>query len=93
MERIQGASSEHRRRPNYVAVFLGLAALTLAEVGVTFLPIPQPPFLLALMTAKAALVALFYMHLKTDSRWYAYLFLIPLPFAILVAAALLVYAF
>ncbi len=92
MKQVGESASDSHGRPNYVAVFLGLAALTLAEVGVTFLPIPQLPFLLALMIAKAALVALFYMHLKTDSRWYAYLFLIPLPFAVLVAAALLMYA-
>lgn len=90
MEQVGETASGSHKRPHYVAVFLGLAALTLAEVGVTFLPIPQLPFLLALMATKAALVALFYMHLKTDSRWYAYLFLIPLPFAALVAAALLI---
>jgi caa(3)-type oxidase subunit IV len=82
--------TEERRRPNYLLVFLGLGLLTLAEVGVTYLPIIKLPILLALTSTKVVLVAMFYMHLKTDSKWYAYLFLVPLPFAVLIVGSLLV---
>ncbi len=90
VEREGRHSSHSGNRRSYLLVFLGLAVLTLAEVGVTFLPIPQVPVLAALMTAKVLLVAMFYMHLKMDSRWYTYLFLIPIPFVVMIVAALLV---
>ena len=90
MEQQQENTALHaRRRRSYVLVFVGLALLTLAEVGVTFLPIPQVPLLAMLMAAKATLVAMFYMHLKMDSRWYTYLFLVPIPFVVLIIASLL----
>lgn len=95
MEQIRDTAepTEGHRRPNYLLVFLGLAVLTLAEVGVTYLPIIKLPILLALASTKVVLVAMFYMHLKTDSKWYGYLFLVPVPFAILIIAALLVGAY
>jgi caa(3)-type oxidase subunit IV len=86
---VQQPAQTHKR-PNYLLVFLGLAALTAAEVGVTYLPIPQIPLLAALATTKVVLVAMFYMHLKMDSKWYAYIFLIPLPFVVLIAGSLLI---
>ncbi len=92
MEQIRDTAEprEEHRRPNYLLVFLGLGLLTLAEVGVTYLPIIKLPILLALASAKVALVAMFYMHLKTDSKWYTYLFIVPLPFVILIVASLLI---
>jgi len=89
-EKVQGHVEEHKR-PNYLLVFLALAALTLAEVGVTFINIPQVPVLAALASAKIVLVAMFYMHLKTDSKWFTYIFLVPIPFVVLIVASLLVY--
>lgn len=71
----------HRMQPNYVRVGLVLFVLTMVEVGVTYMLIPHWLIvlsLLALMAAKAALVALFYMHLKFDNRLYAALFGFPL---------------
>jgi caa(3)-type oxidase subunit IV len=92
MEQIRDTAEvgEEQRRPNYLLVFLGLGLLTLAEVGVSYLSIIKLPILLALASAKVALVAMFYMHLKTDSKWYTYLFIVPLPFVILIVASLLV---
>lgn len=84
--------TEHKR-PNYLLIFAVLAALTLAEVGVTFLPIPQVPILLGLAATKIVLVAMFYMHLKTDSRWYTYLFLVPIPFVVMILIAIIMDAF
>jgi cytochrome c oxidase subunit 4 len=93
MEQIRDTAEvgEEQRRPNYLLVFLGLGLLTLAEVGVSYLSIIKLPILLALASAKVVLVAMFYMHLKTDNKWYSYLFLVPVPFVILIVAALLVY--
>ncbi len=69
----------------YIGVFAALAVLTAIEIGVTYLPIPRVPVLVPLALAKAALVALFYMHLKYDRRVLAMLFL----FGILMAVALI----
>lgn len=82
---------EGRERPNYLLVFLALAVLTVAEVGVTMLPIPQIPILAALAAAKIVLVAMFYMHLRTDSRWFTYIFLVPIPFVVMIFVSLLMY--
>lgn len=57
--------------PNYMAVFYWLAALTAIEVGVTFLPLTkfaQGAILVVLAFTKAALVALYFMHLKFERR-------------------------
>lgn len=62
------------RWQEYVGVFVVLVVLTAIEVGVTYLPVPRLPVLLPIAIAKAALVALFYMHLKSDRRVFSALF-------------------
>ena len=37
----------------------------------------HPVLLLTLSFIKALLVILYFMHLKTDSRWFAFIFLVP----------------
>jgi len=64
------------KQPNYVGIFFALAALTLIEIGVTFTPLPRIPILLPLAIFKAALVVLFYMHLRFDRRVFSLIFLI-----------------
>jgi caa(3)-type oxidase subunit IV len=66
-------------RPNYILVFLALAVITAIEVFfVSLFPgLPKAPFLLAMSFVKVALVVLYFMHLKTDNRWYALIFLLP----------------
>jgi cytochrome c oxidase subunit 4 len=57
--------------PNYMGVFYWLAALTIIEVGVTFLPLTKLAIgliLVVLAFTKAALVALYFMHLKFERR-------------------------
>jgi cytochrome c oxidase subunit IV len=66
--------SETRPQPNYLGVFWALAILTAIEVAVTYLPLPRIPILVPLALIKAALVALFYMHLKFDRRVFSMLF-------------------
>jgi len=67
----------------YILVFGGLAVLTGIEVGlVIFVQLANPlPFLLALAAAKAALVALFFMHLKDDTKWFSAIFIFPMLLA------------
>ena len=76
---------EKRHRPNYVGVFVVLAVLTLVEIGVTYLPLPRIPILVPLALLKAALVAMFYMHLRFDRRIFTTLF----AFGILMGVGLL----
>jgi len=63
-----------RKHPNYLLVFIVLAVLTAVEVLVTQLPLPQAPILISLSVIKAALVALFYMHLRSDRRIFSFFF-------------------
>jgi cytochrome c oxidase subunit IV len=77
---------EKRHRPNYVGVFVVLAVLTLVEIGVTKLPVPRIPILVPLALLKAALVAMFYMHLRFDRRVFTSLF----AFGLLIGLGLLI---
>ncbi|HUO04112.1 MAG TPA: cytochrome C oxidase subunit IV family protein [Candidatus Binataceae bacterium] len=63
-----GAAHEE---PNYIAVFIYLAILTGAELGVYALGFPTPikiGLLVALAMAKAVLVALYFMHLAVENK-------------------------
>jgi caa(3)-type oxidase subunit IV len=67
----------------YLLVFAALAILTVVEVGVSYLTGGLKISLLLIMSAaKAALVILYFMHLKYDSRWFAFIFLSPLALVI-----------
>ncbi len=63
---------------NYVLVFIALAGITAVEVFVSQLPINRAPILIPLALIKVALVALFYMHLRSDNRLFSVLFVIGL---------------
>ena len=66
------------KHPKYLLVFLALAILTLVELATFYLPPNlRPVALLTLSFIKALLVVLYFMHLKTDSRWFAFIFLVP----------------
>lgn len=77
------------RHPNYVLVGAILILLTILEVSVLRLPVPQLPFLIGFAVAKGALIVLYFMHLKFDSRLYAALFAYPWPLALLLVGMLL----
>jgi len=75
------------KRPNYILIWVYLAVLTAAELGLAFeLPISRNwklILLLFLVVWKAALVGLFFMHLKFE-RWNLRIMaLIPLPLAVI----------
>jgi cytochrome c oxidase subunit 4 len=65
---------QQKIKPNYLGVFLALTILTALEIGVTYLPLPRIPILIPLALIKAALVVMFYMHLRFDKRVYTLIF-------------------
>ncbi len=79
------AVAEHAHAPidskEYIRIAMILAVVTMIEVGASFLTnigVPQFIEILVLMIlgfTKGALVVLFFMHLKFDSRWFSALFL------------------
>lgn len=70
--------------PLYTVVFLGLGVLTIIEVLVAelFTSGVKTPILLGLAAVKAYLVVYYYMHLKTDSRFFAIALIVPLVVAL-----------
>ena len=55
----------------YITVFIALAVLTVVTVAVSYLHMPFTPALLvalAIATVKAALVALYFMHLISEKQ-------------------------
>ena len=90
-------SAEHRghEQPTvgtYVRVALILTVVTALEVGVIYVRRLAPvvmPLLLAMSAAKFALVALFFMHLRYESRVLTFLFVGPLLLASGLAVALM----
>ena len=82
----------HAEEPNYMAVFYWLSALTVVEVAVVYLPLPQLLtgfFLVALALSKAALVALYFMHLRFEKRTLGVIALTPLLLCTILIFALL----
>lgn len=78
--------------PSYMAIFWYLAVLTVIEIAVIFLPIAKLAIgvlLVALATAKAALVALYFMHLRFETKTLGYIALTPVVIAALLVLVLL----
>jgi hypothetical protein len=75
-----------------VVVAAFLLAITVMEVWVFYIPALARvlvPILLLLSSAKFALVAMFYMHLRFDHPWFSYVFVGPLIIAVTLAVSLL----
>ena len=86
------AERPHPGARQYVAVALLLLVITAAEVAIFYIPALHPimvPALLALSAAKFSMVAMFYMHLRNDSRLFSWLFVTPLTIAVAVIVALM----
>ena len=78
----------------YLAIAAILAGVTVVEVAMFYIPaIGQTamlaPILLMLSAAKFALVVMFFMHLKPDSKIFTLIFTAPLLLAALVILALM----
>jgi len=75
------------KHPNYIAIWVWLAVLTVIEVGVAFMSaLPKLVLMLLLVGMalfKALLVAMYFMHLKFEQRTLRTIALIPLPLAVL----------
>ena len=82
----------HHNRKTYFKVFAALAALTVIEILVpmwankygdakslltSFTPHWSTSALYALSVAKAALVGLFFMHLKFETKWLKFIAILP----------------
>ena len=89
------AAVEHavqHKQPNYMAVFVALAVLTIIEVGVAFVGLSKTATILVLVGLaiwKAALVALYYMHLRFEPPRLVVMVLAPLPLAFILVLAVL----
>jgi cytochrome c oxidase subunit IV len=82
----------HATTGTYLRIAAILVMVTLIEVGVFYVPAFQPvlvPLLLVLSALKFVLVVLFYMHLKFDNKFFAFLFSGPLLLAVGVIIGLL----
>jgi cytochrome c oxidase subunit 4 len=82
----------HPTAATYIRVAVILTVLTVLEVGVFYVPAFHPvlvPVLLSLSAVKFAIVVMFYMHLKMDSRFFTFLFGGPLLLAGVVMLGLL----
>jgi cytochrome c oxidase subunit 4 len=75
-----------------MAIFWYLAVLTVVEIAVIFMPIPKLAIgvmLVAMACAKAALVALYFMHLRFETRTLGYIALTPVLIGALLVLVLL----
>jgi cytochrome c oxidase subunit 4 len=75
-----------------MAIFWYLAVLTVVEIGVVFLPFGKftnGVLLCALAVTKAAMVAMYFMHLKFETRTLGMIAVTPLVIATLLVFVLL----
>ena len=86
------AAAHQEGSVNYIHVFWWLLALTIAEIGVIFLPTARlliGILLVGLALSKASLVALYYMHLKVERRTLMLIAVTPLLLCVMLVFALL----
>jgi caa(3)-type oxidase subunit IV len=76
----------------YLAIFALLAGFTFAELAIKYLSLSRPAMIVGLMAlalAKASCVALFFMHLRRESRALKLVVAVPLLLPALFALGLL----
>ena len=81
----------HEQR-RYLQVFFWLAILTALEIGIIYTPLTRfaiGSMLVLLAATKAAMVAMFYMHLAVEKRTLAFIALTPALLCVLLVFALL----
>ncbi len=85
------ATAAHKH-PNYMAIFWFLAILTVVEIAVIYMPLAKftiGVLLCALALGKAALVAMYFMHLRFEARTLGMIAVVPLLIATLLIFVLL----
>src|SRR3989454_10527184 len=85
------AGAEHTH-PNYMAIFWSLAILTAIEIAVIYAPLPKVTIvalLCGLALGKAALVAMYFMPLRFETRTLGLVAITPLMIATLLVFLLL----
>ena len=86
------ATATAHKHPNYMAIFWWLAALTVIELAVIFMPLAKftiGVLLVALALGKATMVAMYFMHLRFEVRTLGLIAVIPLVIATLLIFLLL----
>jgi cytochrome c oxidase subunit IV len=86
------ADSHAKHGPSYMAIFWYLAVLTIIEIGVIFAPLPRMVIgvlLVSLASAKAAMVAIYFMHLRFETKTLGYIALTPIAIGTLLVLVLL----
>jgi cytochrome c oxidase subunit 4 len=86
-------SGSHRKQ--YLTVAGILTLFTLLEIGVVYAPIPRGLIigaLVGLAVSKAMAVALYYMHLKSETRYLRLILGVPMLFPPLYAVVLMLEA-
>ena len=77
--------------PNYMGIFWWLLSLTILELAVIYAPIAKfviALLLIGLALTKAALVAMYFMHLKFETRTLGLIALTPLVLCVFLLFAL-----
>ena len=85
-------ATEEHKHPNYMAIFWFLAILTVVEIAVIYMPLAKftiGVLLCALALGKAALVAMYFMHLRFEARTLGMIAVVPLLIATLLIFVLL----
>ncbi len=80
-----------KAHPNYVAVWFWLVGLMAASVAVSYLPFSKSTVVFVIFTiagVKAVLVALYYMHLKSERLLICSLAIVPLVLFFILTAVL-----
>jgi len=86
------STTHHATIGTYLIVAGILTAVTALEFGVIYVRRLAPillPLLLTLSAGKFALVVMFFMHLRYDSRVLTFLFVAPLVLAVMLAVAVM----
>jgi cytochrome c oxidase subunit 4 len=84
--------TDDHEEANYMRVFYWLAALTVIEIGVIYLPLAKLTIgimLVGMALAKASLVGLYFMHLRYEKRTLGMVALTPLVICTLLIFALI----
>jgi cytochrome c oxidase subunit IV len=93
MELLEEERHSHPGPKAYVQIAIILAIITSIEVAIYYIPFLHPvlaPILITLSVLKFALVALWFMHLRFDSKLFFWLFVGGILLAIVVFAVILV---